>query len=353
MNELPAWRVYLNDLVGRMSKEEKKLLYDAVKVTRTTVLRWRTGENTPDTRHLHLLLQALAEEQRRRFLSLLHQDPRMRALLSSDAAHALYTISSECYADVFRHQRETPNAHWSLCGKILRCALDQLAPMHGEEGGIEITFLRCMPPRDGKIRSLHKFVSIGMAPWRSDIHTQELFLGAESMAGYALTKRRGIMIPNLGERQGILPPVHLTEHEQSTAAYPILLPEKVVGVFVVSSNQVNYFSPGRLLLIEQYADLMRIACDPAWFYPSALVDLHCLPLWTEQKNLFASLHAQLTGSYGQFLSEAQGGLDAVEQHILNQLEEAVLCHNMERPLVLSADLESNLLEPLEVRCDPA
>ena len=346
MNELPAWRIYLNDLVSCMSKEEKKLLYNAVKVTRTTVLRWRTGENTPDTEHLHLLLQALAEDQRRRFLSLLHQDARMRAILSSDVAHSFHSIPSECYAEVFRHQRETTNAHWSLCGKILRYALDQLAPGRGEEGGIEIAFFRCMPPKDGKIKSLHKFIGIGIAPWRCDLHTQELFIGAESMAGYALTKRRGIMVPNLNDRQGFLPPVHRMEHEQSAAAYPGLLPDNVGGVLIVSSNQVNYFTPGHLLLIEQYADLMRIACDPAWFYPSALVDLCCLPLWTEQIPLFVSLHAQLEETYGQFLSEAQGGLEAVERRILIQLEEALLCHKGERPSTLFVNLESNLIEPL-------
>lgn len=317
MNERPAWRVYLDTYVRNMSRAEKQRLFTTVGVTRTTVLRWRTGENTPDAEHLQRLLQALPDEQRRRLYTLLQQDPRMQAVLPE--LH-LSSIPSGFYAEVFRSQREASD-FWTLCEKILHYALEQLTARCQEEGGIEVMVVRCMPPRAGRIQSLRVVVGMGTPPWRGDMHPKEVFLGAESLVGYSVMKRRGVMVPNLHERHAFLPPVQQIEHEESVAAYPIVLPGKIAGALVVFSSQSDYFSPDLLSLIEQYADLIRVAFDPAWFYPASLLELRCLPSWQEQKALFAMLQPSIAAVYGQTLSEAQGTL---EERIQALLEEALL-----------------------------
>ncbi len=275
-----TWRMYLDELVRRMSAAEKQQLYQAVQVTRTTFQRWRKEDTLPDTAHIHLLLGALPEPERERLRALMLDDPKMRALLPAEAvlagAKPADKIPQDVYEEVFRLARDVPDRFWLLCSAILHHALTQLET-RPTQTGVELSVARCMPPRpDGKIRSLRAAVSRGTPPWRGDLHTQDYFFGAESLAGIAVMQRHGLMIPDLLDTP-IIAPAQSNDHERSAAAYPIMREGSIAGALVVSSCAPDFFTSDQLTLIEHYADLIRLAFYDQEFYPAACIDLALMP----------------------------------------------------------------------------
>src|SRR5205085_8873280 len=99
-------------------------------------------------------------------------------------------IPSEFYGRVFSARSATNETlhFWSISNLILQQALGQLDP---DRLGMAITVVRCMPPSNGnKVRSLRESVGQGTPPWNGDLEQQAMFLGAESLAGYAVTTCR-------------------------------------------------------------------------------------------------------------------------------------------------------------------
>ena len=308
MNKEVTWRTYLDEIIRRKSSAEKKQLYEMVHVTRTAFQRWRNGENTPDTAHINLLLNALPDEERERLQLLMMDDPRARLLLPSDV---IFTgcqpsdrIPQEVYEEVLRLGRDTPDRFWLLCGTIVSQALSQIET-HPEQTGVEISIARCMPPqRDGKIRSLREYVGRGTPPWRRDLHMKDYFLGMESLAGYAVMHRHGVMIPNQDKGEDVIP-AHWMEHEMSCAAYPILREGCIAGALIVSCCIADFFTQDKLTLIERYADLIRLALYDHEFYPASSIDLALLPSWKTQMQHFRSFRQRVNDEYKRSICEEQ------------------------------------------------
>jgi transcriptional regulator with XRE-family HTH domain len=321
-----TWRTYIDDLVHRMNSEEKQRFFREVGVSRTTIQRWRSGEDSPRAANLERLLAALSNAQRMQFLALLQDDHRVWALLPEETRDLLAqmppdSIPSEVYASILRAGRNAPDRFWELCKIILRYAIVQLDP---HNTGLEIVVARCMPPRpDGKIRSLRADLAMGTPPWREDLHHEECFLGAESLAGSAVASRHGEMVPRLLDATALLP-VHPTEHERSSAAYPIMREGSIAGALIVSSAQANYFTPPRLTLIEAYADLVCLAFYDRDFYPIALIDLALMPRWKEQGPYFTTFRHRVEDAYRQSLQESGPELAQIEQAMLEKLEEELI-----------------------------
>jgi hypothetical protein len=146
-------------------------------------------------------------------------DPKARALLppqtTAPGEPPGDQIPASVYEEVLRLARETPDRFWLLGSTILSHALSQLET-HPQRTGMHLIIARCMPPRaDGKIRSLRLSAGLGTPPWRSDFHPLEAFVGTESLAGYAVMKRHGIMVPDVQDASVIMP-LHRMESDDLT-----------------------------------------------------------------------------------------------------------------------------------------
>lgn len=327
MNEDVTWRSYLNELIRLKSAAEKKQLYEAVQVSRNAFQRWRTGDNTPDAAHLALLLKALPEPERQRLQVLILDDPRVRPLLPQEvvllAGQPTDRIPQSVYEEVFRLGRGTPDHFWVLCSLILFHALSQLET-HPHTTGVEISVARCLPARsDGKVRSLREVVGQGTAPWRQDLHSKDLFLGAEALAGYAVMQHHGLMVP---DRSGSSIPVHWVEHENSCAAFPILLGGQVAGALLASCAVSEFFTPDKLTLLEKYADLIRLAFCDQEFVPPSSIELALMPSWERQQPHLASFRQRVQEEYARALREGESfeGLAQIEARVRQSLEGELL-----------------------------
>jgi hypothetical protein len=313
--------------MGQLDTKGKKALYKEVGINRISIRRWITGENTPDARHLVSLTKAVPLVYQERFRSLMMEDPKVRKLLPSELSNEPFSqekISQRVYERALRVARDTPERFWILCETILFEALNQLES-RPVQTGLEILVARCMPPReDGIVRSLRAHVAMGTGPWRADLHLNERFLGIESLAGYAVMQRHGVMVPNLLNTT-IIVPAHLGD-ERSSAAYPIMREGHVAGVLIVSSSQIDYFSPEICALIEKYADLVRLAFYDEEFYSSSSIELALMPSWEMQETYFASFRSRVNEAYRRISADgpSMSGLTQVEPRVRQMIEGELL-----------------------------
>jgi hypothetical protein len=328
-DEVVAWRRYLNEIIRRRTAAEKKQLYDAVQVSRAAFQRWRNGESMPDAAHVALLLKVLPQEERERLQALMWDDPQARLLLPQEAiflqGQAPDRIPQEVYEEVLRLARDTPDRFWLLCSAILFHALMQLET-HPKQTGVELSVARCMPPRhDGKIRSLRVYAGRGTPPWRGDLHAKTHFLGTESLAGYAVMQRHGMMVPDRNSSESVAP-VQWMEHEMSCAAFPIMREGGIAGALITSSCVPGFFSQEKLTLIEKYADLIRLVFYDHEFYPAASIDLGLMPSWTIQQQHLCSFRQRVNDEYKRALREEQSlqDLTQVEARVRAAFEEEFL-----------------------------
>jgi hypothetical protein len=299
MSELAAWRKYLDEIICQLDHQEKMALYEAVGVNRISLQRWRTGENTPDARHVQKLIAAVPTPRKERLRQLMLDDPKVRRRLASETAGGEVSlprasIPPGVYERVLRAARNPPDRFWHLGELILGEALRQLGT---KEQGLEITVARCMPPRGErkggqKVRSLREHVGMGIGSFRADLHLKHHFMGVESIAGYVVMQRHGIMIPHLLATV-VHTPTHGGQQVQSAAAYPIMYQKSIAGALIVSAEEANFFPPERLTLIEDYADLIRLAFYDEDFFSSSLIDLAVLPPFEVQETHFASFHPRV------------------------------------------------------------
>ena len=163
---------------------------------------------------------------------------------------------------------------WSISHQILQQALKQLDP---ERVGMAITVVRCMPLRNGKIRSLRESTGLGTSPWAGDLEEKALLLGAESLAGHVTVSCRMEQIGDLNTNRTFLP-AYQTEYEVSAVACPIMYAGRTAGCLLISSTQTEYFAPeARLSLVRAYANLLALAFKPDEFYDPELLALHIMP----------------------------------------------------------------------------
>lgn len=317
-----TWRLYLDEIVRLRSAAEKQQLYKAVGVTRAAFQRWRNGENAPDASHISLLFKALSEEEREHLRSLMMQDPKIRGLLPTEVTSGRDTPSQLWLLKMLRLQRDSPDRFWQLSGAILGECLTALET-HPILTGIELVIATCMPPKNGKVRSLRAAVGRGTSPWRGHLHALDnSFLGMESLPGYVVTKRRGEVIADLSE-SSLQIQVQEAEYARSAAAFPILMQEHgVAGALLALCTQPDYFTPERMTLLEIFADVIRLALSEDKF-TSYDIELGVMPSWTVQCRHFASFRQRVLFEHQKALREESSPLH-VEEQILEQIEDELL-----------------------------
>lgn len=318
MQDQPTWREVLGSVI--QDPQERRRIAHELGINPVTLTRWVNKEANPRPQSLQRLLKALPQH-RKVLLELVVNEFEG---FTTEAEDLLRKIPSEFYNRVLRTLATIPQVlrFSSLCDLILQQALEQLDP---QRSGLAIIVARCMPPsREGKIRSLRESMGRGTQPWEDKLDQQAILLGAESLAGHAVTLGHPVANQNLSESKGFDPGYHGLWEESATAA-PIMLEGNVAGCLLVSSTQPNYFLPSRQALIESYADLVALTFEPWEFYETKYIELGLVPLQEVQQAYLSGFRQRLSETMMQAVRDHHPlSLAQAEQMVWQQFEDELL-----------------------------
>jgi len=315
------WREFLSSIISNNTERDR--IASDIGVHAITLVRWASGESTPRPHNMRQLLRALPKQQRNQLQQLLEKVSSDISELEIDTSEQ--DIPHKFMMEVLEARASIPDLlrFWSITRLVLQQALKQLDP---ERIGMAITVVRCMPLRDGKIRSLRESVGLGSPPWGGDLEEKALLLGAESLAGHVTVSCRLEQIGDLRTNKTFLP-AYQVEHEVSAVACPIMYACRVAGCLLLSSTQVDYFVPeARLQLIRGYAHLVSLAFTPDEFYNPEDIALHIMPPPQRQQEHFDGFRRRVLQRM-QSLSDSErriSSTDAEQQEW--QKIEATLLH---------------------------
>src|SRR5579863_3086708 len=258
-----SWQDLLKEIIS--DTRERQRIADELGVRPITLVRWADKESEPRPQNLRHLVSVIPQ-CREEMLGLIKEETG-EDLLIEGIEDASTTILSTTYRRIFSTfaSMKSSMRYWSICEMILQHAIEQLDP---GQLGMAIQIVRCMPPSsdDHKVHSLRESVGLGTPPWSKALEQQAMFLGAESLCGYVVTRSRPASNQNV-DSPSFLIPTHKALYEKSASAYPILLAGRIAGCVLVSSTQYSSFlTQSRLNLIEQYANLLALAFEAEEFY---------------------------------------------------------------------------------------
>lgn len=321
MEELLTWR----DLLGRIISDpfERQRIATAVSVNTITLSRWANNTSSPRLEKLGILLDALPQSQRELMLPLIADEfPEIStgAIIADEISP---DIPAACYAQVLSANADMPDVlyFWSVCKLTLQQALEQL---DARRLGMVIMVAQCTPPKGAnKVRSLRGNVRQGTLPLNHTLETEPIFLGAESLSGTVVTSCRPLTIQNIEDfpsLKGNVAPALV-----SATAYPILRRGRIGGCLVITSTQLNYFTPARLNLVQHYANLIALAFEAEEFYDPKRIDLGVMPPSPLQKPYFAQFRRRVAEVMKLSMQQQQTiNTIQAEQLVWQQLEEELL-----------------------------
>jgi GAF domain len=235
-------------------------------------------------------------------------------------------IPLEVYERATRSYATTPLSlrFWVISHLVLGAALEQLDP-GPHPVGVEVVLVQGMRCNYGEsVGCLRETCLLGTPPWRTDQITP-LFLGAESLSGYAVTTARPALCQNLRTNPAFLP-VRVEAYEESAVAYPLLQGERVGGCLLVSAAQADFFTPPRLQLINTYADLAVLALLDDQFYEKQAIRLRTMPATDVQQVHFASFRRRVNEMISAPERQVANIVQA-EQLVWSQLAEELMSLN--------------------------
>jgi len=314
--EASTWREQLS--IHIRTPEERRRVANQLGVNPLTLTRWVNNESSPHRHSLQKLLTLLPSYQIE-LTELLHDDTTTELAVEQHS-----NVSLSLYTSVLNTYTTTHPAllFWSISQLILRHALTHVV---SEEGAIEIMVAQCMPPtHTGKIRSLHEIIRESSRTQELHTQHQSVFLGAESLAGAALTSLHTKVVYNFAEERTIYPRMLEIGEECSGVACPILYTNRVAGCLLVSSTSSNYFSLQQQQLIERYAELFALAFSNEQFYPFETLDLHPMLPEPEQQEHIAAFRKRVGQIMRNTGTEHPLTLLQAEQRVWQQIEEELL-----------------------------
>lgn len=321
MQEPRSWRSLLGRIIH--DPQERQRIADELGVRPITLTRWVSRESIPRTQNLRHLLSIFPLQQRKLFADLIAEEFKDFPL--APVEDNTQTISSAFYTRLLATNTSTTDILrcWVICSQILQQALIQLDPEHN---GLLLTIVRCMPPsNDGKVKSLREYVALGTYPWNTDLEQKAMFLGAESLAGYAVSSCRFATIQSITEGRTLLP-AHRVEFEESAAAYPIMRSGRISGCFLVSSVLRNNFVDQEWLdLIQAYTNLLVLAFEPSDFYAPSQIELRIMPNSTIQQSYLTNFRQRVGTTMTRAVHEGLSlNHSQAEQQVWSHLEEELL-----------------------------
>jgi transcriptional regulator with XRE-family HTH domain len=317
-NQLLPWSIVLQNVL-RVPAERKRLAA-ALGMSDMTLTRWSNGESTPQRPHLVRLVQVLQPQHREEIVIALKETyPDIHIWLNADVEER---IAPDFFAQVLNVRTTTTESlrFWRISEMVLKQALLQLDP---NNLGMSVKLIQCMPPVDGKIRSIRECAGRGTPPWTDDLEHDVLFLGLESMSGYATETRHFVSADDL--RKNKIVPAFQGDFEISAVAHPIRNEGRVAGCLLASSTQEAYFTQQRIALAAVFADLISLAFDKKDFYPSSCLQLRFMPPAVIQKPIIATFRERVTR---RFRRSGRGGSrlsnPEIELAVWQEIEEELL-----------------------------
>jgi hypothetical protein len=235
-------------------------------------------------------------------------------------------IASSFYARILELYGNTDPAlrFWTLSPLILQQMLEHF---DADRHGMNLIIARCMPPAEqvgGKVRSLREYLALGTPPWPPGLQEGNLFLGAESLVGHAVSSCHVAVIQNVQQDQSFLP-AQLAEHERSAAAFPLVLHARCAGCLLVSSTLPGFFRQSRLTIMKHYVQLLVLALPPDEFYEQDRIELQLMPAHALQHSHFSTFRQRVA----RLLAHSQTSQQRLtpqqaEQLARQQLEEELL-----------------------------
>lgn len=288
-----SWRDMLRDAISEPFERER--IARAVGVSTATLIRWSKGISSPRQQNLGQLQRSFLTEKHAEFVALLTEEfgppPESEVLESPDM------IELSFVRQIWEVRAMTPEhlLFWTLCRKVLEYASRQL---DSARSGVMISVVQCVPSRNGKVHALRETIRYGTDPWSADLSPNSLFLGGDSLAGYAVSYGRLQTINDLrAQNAGFLPLTPLTpkQYEVSAAAYPIFYASRVAGCVLFFSTLPGYFSSDaqRSLLVD-YTHLIALAFKPEQFYPLEQIALQVMPPLEVQQAKFSTFQQRVT-----------------------------------------------------------
>ncbi len=321
----PSWSTVLQGIIK--SAAERQRLSTALGVTSMTLSRWANGESRPQRPHLIHLLQVVNPNHRQELLDALEvQYPEIQNWLTEDTSEH---IPSDFFAQVLNIRTTTTESlrFWRISEVVLKQALAQLDP---NRLGMAVKIVQCMPPHDKekKVRSLRERAGKGTPPWSADLEHDVLFLGLESLSGYAVEVRHIVSDDDL-RRSKTFPAVQ-DQYEVSAAAHPIRFEGRIAGCLLASSTQPAYFSQQRQSLLTTFSDLISLAFDKSDFYAPADIELRVMPEPEVQRSILADFRKRVTTKFQQAMYEQKQMSNAeIELQAWKELEDELLAVQVE------------------------
>jgi hypothetical protein len=286
--EPPTWRELLATLIADPG-ERARIAADSG-IGEVTLRRWAHNETNPRPYTLRPLVAALGqyEELLTRLILLEYpsfspgERPQFVRREGQDDPEGKRTdeterIPNEVFERVLAIYTTTTDTLrlWTICKHILRAALQQLDP---RRQGLSISIAQCLHcGEDGEepwVHFLWERIELGTTTLRSELSQRMLFLGSESLAGYAVTSGLPAVSQNLRLDAALLP-VRLEPLEESAVAFPLLRSGHLIaGCLLVTSTRPDFFTPGRLQLLEHYANLATLGFADADFTERGYIDLY-------------------------------------------------------------------------------
>jgi transcriptional regulator with XRE-family HTH domain len=273
MNGPESWQHILQQIIKTPGEHER--LADAIGLSQMTITRWAKGTSNPQRPHLSRLVQAILPQYREELVAALEISyPEIQSWLRDEVSEQ---IPSEFFAQLLSMRTTTADTvrFWRISDLILKQALLQLDP---HQYGLSITLAQCMPPspyHNNKIVSLRERTGKGTYPWSADLEHLAIFLGMESLGGYAAETCHIVNVDDLSKDK--LLPAYQTDYEISAAAHPIMLGGHIAGCLSASSTQSGYFTQARQALLIAFSNLASLAFEKEDFYIPSMIELRVMP----------------------------------------------------------------------------
>ena len=273
MTASQTWQNILQQVLK--TNGERQRMATALGLSPMTLTRWASGESNPQRPHMVRLVQIVQPQYRDELIEALEKVyPEIHSLLKEETQDH---IPADFFAELLSTRTTTTESlrFWRISDMVLKQFLTQLDP---NQLGMSISIVQCMPPSQkhgNKIRSLRERAGKGTLPWTADLEHIALFLGMESLGGYASEVRHIVNIDDLTKDK--LLPAYQYEYEISAAAHPLMFGGRIAGCLSASSTQIGYFTQQRQSLLIAFSNLAALAFDNDDFYDPKLIELRVMP----------------------------------------------------------------------------
>lgn len=323
--EPQTWQAVLQKII--QSPKERQRLAIALGINIITLTRWVKEDSHPQRSYLLRLVKVVQPAHRSEMLNaLLRAYPDMHDKFMEEISE---TVPSAFFRQILRDRASIIETlrPWQISGTVLNEALKLLDP---HQLGMAVTAALCMPPVDGKIRSLREHGGRGYAPWSSDLEQKSVFLGLNSLAGHVVIFGRAASVPDVRQERYIPVFGHPADWEASAGAAPIWLQGKIAGCLLAASLQLEHFTQERMDLLVTFANIFSLALNPEDFYDHHMVHLRYMPLPLEQQDALKSFRQRVTklmtesAQQGKPLSNTEA-----EKRAWQEIEEELLLKGQE------------------------